>query len=189
MGLINSMIYLDELSKTPAWAIFVVMLGIGSLIYGVLLLSEAKEDPKDGEEPEVTKDTIPLSPALWSADARTEGSNVEDSNGDNNDNSNNNSNNNNNKSPYTISTRNATARKRRNSTGIERGSLPPLTPDVIIDNQIPDNNRSSYTSKFNDMSSDTLSITTMDDYDDEEYAISEARSYEDLLSAKYRSNS
>jgi len=187
MGLINSMIYLDELSKTPAWAIFVVMLGIGSLIYGVLLLSEAKEDPKDVEEPEVTKDGIPLSPVLWdSADRRTGESNV-DSNEDNNDNSNNNNNNNN--SPYPISNRNSTARKRKNdSTVIERDSLPPFTPDIIIDNQIPDNNRSSYTSKFNDMSSDTLSITTMDDYDDEEYSISEARSYEDLLSAKYRSN-
>ncbi|CAG8643702.1 8833_t:CDS:2, partial [Paraglomus occultum] len=75
---------------------------------------------------------------------------------------------------------------RRNSTGIERDSLPPLTPDVIIDRQIADNNRSSYPSRFNNMSSDALSIITLDDYDDDGYSISEARSYEDLLGAKHR---
>ncbi|CAG8750808.1 908_t:CDS:2, partial [Funneliformis mosseae] len=38
MGLVNTMIYLDEISTYPLWALLLVTFGIGSLVYGVLLL-------------------------------------------------------------------------------------------------------------------------------------------------------
>ncbi|CAI2173646.1 2501_t:CDS:2, partial [Funneliformis geosporum] len=44
MGLVNTMIYLDEISTYPLWALLLVTLGIGSLVYGVLLLSASKEE-------------------------------------------------------------------------------------------------------------------------------------------------
>ncbi|KAL1919414.1 uncharacterized protein VTP21DRAFT_2107 [Calcarisporiella thermophila] len=50
MGMINSMIYLDQLSKTPGWIIALVMLGIGVLIYGVYLLSATKPEVSDPSE-------------------------------------------------------------------------------------------------------------------------------------------
>ncbi|CAJ0841648.1 15643_t:CDS:2 [Entrophospora sp. SA101] len=46
MGLLNSMIYLDELSSYPFWALLLVTVGIATLIYGVLLLSKSKEEPE-----------------------------------------------------------------------------------------------------------------------------------------------
>ncbi|KAI9300039.1 hypothetical protein BJ944DRAFT_244583 [Cunninghamella echinulata] len=44
LGLVNTIIYLDEISNYPGWAIFLVFLGIAVLIYGVYLLS-SKPDP------------------------------------------------------------------------------------------------------------------------------------------------
>lgn len=44
VGLVNTIIYLDEIGNYPGWAISLVFVGIGVLIYGVYLLS-AKPDP------------------------------------------------------------------------------------------------------------------------------------------------
>ncbi|RUS31296.1 hypothetical protein BC938DRAFT_478097 [Jimgerdemannia flammicorona] len=49
MGLINSMIYLDEIGDYPGWAILLVLVGITVLIYGVKLLSQAKPEPSTGQ--------------------------------------------------------------------------------------------------------------------------------------------
>ncbi|KAG2227984.1 hypothetical protein INT45_012008 [Circinella minor] len=57
LGLVNTIIYLDEIGNYPGWAITLVFVGIGVLIYGVYLLS-SKPDPSsrhlegDGEEQE-----------------------------------------------------------------------------------------------------------------------------------------
>ncbi|CAG8473190.1 17177_t:CDS:2 [Cetraspora pellucida] len=53
MSLVNTMIYLDELSEYPAWVLSLIAIGIAALVYGVLLLSEAKnviEDSSDEDE-------------------------------------------------------------------------------------------------------------------------------------------
>jgi hypothetical protein len=42
--LVNTIIYLDEIGNYPPWAIILVFVGIGVLIYGVFLLS-SKPDP------------------------------------------------------------------------------------------------------------------------------------------------
>ncbi|KAG1117597.1 hypothetical protein G6F42_013393 [Rhizopus arrhizus] len=44
LGLVNTIIYLDEIGNYPPWAIILVFVGIGVLIYGVFLLS-SKPDP------------------------------------------------------------------------------------------------------------------------------------------------
>ncbi|CAO3590960.1 unnamed protein product [Absidia cylindrospora] len=44
VGLVNTIIYLDEIGNYPGWAISLVFAGIGVLIYGVYLLS-SKPDP------------------------------------------------------------------------------------------------------------------------------------------------
>jgi hypothetical protein len=44
MGLINTLIYLDEFSSYPIWALVSVFVGIIGLIYGVILLSHLKDD-------------------------------------------------------------------------------------------------------------------------------------------------
>ncbi|KAI9315455.1 hypothetical protein BX666DRAFT_2028367 [Dichotomocladium elegans] len=44
LGLVNTIIYLDEIGNYPGWAIALVFVGIGVLIYGVYLLS-SKPDP------------------------------------------------------------------------------------------------------------------------------------------------
>ncbi|KAI8976776.1 hypothetical protein BDB01DRAFT_305900 [Pilobolus umbonatus] len=44
IGLVNTIIYLDELGNYPPWAIILVFVGIAVLIYGVYLLS-SKPDP------------------------------------------------------------------------------------------------------------------------------------------------
>ncbi|CAB4473225.1 hypothetical protein RhiirA1_426284 [Rhizophagus irregularis] len=44
MGLINTMIYLDEFSSYPVWALVSVFVGIIGLTYGVVLLSHIKDD-------------------------------------------------------------------------------------------------------------------------------------------------
>ncbi|CAG8467062.1 11264_t:CDS:2 [Diversispora eburnea] len=44
MGLVNSIIYLNEIGSYPGWALILVTLGIGTLVYGVCMLSAAKED-------------------------------------------------------------------------------------------------------------------------------------------------
>ncbi|KAG9285774.1 hypothetical protein G9A89_013199 [Geosiphon pyriformis] len=67
MGLINSMIYLNELASFPPWALFLVMLGIGTLVYGVLLLSQAKDSP-EGFKDEINviqKNESMLSVGTW----------------------------------------------------------------------------------------------------------------------------
>ncbi|KAG0169712.1 hypothetical protein DFQ30_003305 [Apophysomyces sp. BC1015] len=56
LGLVNTIIYLDEIGNYPGWAIALVFAGIGVLIYGVFLLS-SKPDPshpreEDTHEPE-----------------------------------------------------------------------------------------------------------------------------------------
>ncbi|KAF9112520.1 hypothetical protein BGX27_003240 [Mortierella sp. AM989] len=45
-GLINSTIYLNQLQRYPPWALFLILIGIGALIYGVRMLSA----PKPGQE-------------------------------------------------------------------------------------------------------------------------------------------
>ncbi|KAI7868066.1 magnesium transporter, partial [Spinellus fusiger] len=49
LGLVNTIIYLDEISQYPGWAITLVFCGIGVLIYGVFLLS-SKPDPSHPTE-------------------------------------------------------------------------------------------------------------------------------------------
>ncbi|CAG8586917.1 15648_t:CDS:1, partial [Racocetra fulgida] len=44
MGLVNSMIYLDEISTYPLWALLLVTIGIATLVYGVCMLSASKEN-------------------------------------------------------------------------------------------------------------------------------------------------
>ncbi|KAF7721501.1 hypothetical protein EC973_004550 [Apophysomyces ossiformis] len=56
LGLVNTIIYLDEIGNYPGWAIALVFAGIAVLIYGVYLLS-SKPDPshpreEDAHEPE-----------------------------------------------------------------------------------------------------------------------------------------
>ncbi|KAI9007468.1 hypothetical protein CLU79DRAFT_778493 [Phycomyces nitens] len=51
LGLVNTIIYLDEISHYPGWAIALVFGGIGVLIYGVYLLS-SKPDPSHPQEEE-----------------------------------------------------------------------------------------------------------------------------------------
>lgn len=46
LGLVNTIIYLDEIGNYPGWAIALVFIGIGVLIYGVYLLS-SKPDPSN----------------------------------------------------------------------------------------------------------------------------------------------
>ncbi|KAG2187112.1 hypothetical protein INT44_004782 [Umbelopsis vinacea] len=48
LGLVNTMVYLDELGSYPGWVLALVFLGIAVLIYGVYLLS-SKEDPQSSE--------------------------------------------------------------------------------------------------------------------------------------------
>lgn len=50
VGLVNTIIYLDEIGNYPPWAIILVFVGIGVLIYGVFLLS-SKPDPAHLNEP------------------------------------------------------------------------------------------------------------------------------------------
>lgn len=51
LGLVNTIIYLDEIGNYPPWAIALVFVGIGVLIYGVFLLS-SKPDPAHLNESE-----------------------------------------------------------------------------------------------------------------------------------------
>ncbi|CAO3685577.1 unnamed protein product [Rhizopus stolonifer] len=43
LGLVNTIIYLDEIGNYPPWAIILVFVGIGVLIYGVTLLSSKSD--------------------------------------------------------------------------------------------------------------------------------------------------
>lgn len=55
MGLINSIIYMDEIGTYPGWAMALVLVGIGVLIYGVMLLSAEKSDkPSENSSPQTT---------------------------------------------------------------------------------------------------------------------------------------
>ncbi|CAG8492663.1 10343_t:CDS:2, partial [Ambispora gerdemannii] len=77
MGLINSMIYLNELDTYPTWALFLVLLGIASLVYGVLLLSEAKDAPgmtKQQQNPPDETETVEIQKnesSTWSDNSST----------------------------------------------------------------------------------------------------------------------
>ncbi|KAI8988322.1 magnesium transporter, partial [Mycotypha africana] len=53
LGLVNTIIYLDEFGNYPVWAIFLVFAGIGVLIYGVYLLS-SKPEPNPESSPHLT---------------------------------------------------------------------------------------------------------------------------------------
>src|ERR1043165_6688477 len=80
MGLVNTMIYLNEISTYPPWALLLVTLGIGSLVYGVLLLSVSKEEPdtdsidSEFDDDEEMKEENMLSAGAWDA-ASTSGTN------------------------------------------------------------------------------------------------------------------
>ncbi|RIA91586.1 hypothetical protein C1645_875355 [Glomus cerebriforme] len=52
MGLINTMVYLEEFSSYPIWAIVLVFVGVIALIYGVVLLSHIKDVPVSDAEDE-----------------------------------------------------------------------------------------------------------------------------------------
>ncbi|KAI8389318.1 magnesium transporter NIPA-domain-containing protein [Blakeslea trispora] len=63
LGLVNTIIYLDEISNYPPWAIALVFVGIGVLIYGVFLLS-SKPDPTSQHQDDlasVSLSTLPPS--------------------------------------------------------------------------------------------------------------------------------
>ncbi|GAB5586526.1 hypothetical protein Unana1_01426 [Umbelopsis nana] len=77
LGLVNTIIYLDELSSYPGWALALVFLGIGVLIYGVYLLSSKTDSQADSliDGPTPTEDqeledlsetisTLPKQPSL-----------------------------------------------------------------------------------------------------------------------------
>jgi hypothetical protein len=51
LGLVNTIIYLDEIGNYPPWAIVLVFVGISVLIYGVYLLS-SKPDPSNNQDSE-----------------------------------------------------------------------------------------------------------------------------------------
>ena len=51
LGLVNTIIYLDEIGNYPGWAIALVFIGIGVLVYGVYLLS-SKPDPSHNPDHE-----------------------------------------------------------------------------------------------------------------------------------------
>ncbi|KAG2210061.1 hypothetical protein INT47_003497 [Mucor saturninus] len=55
VGLVNTIIYLDEIGNYPPWAIILVFVGIGVLIYGVFLLS-SKPDPAHQHEVPVVQE-------------------------------------------------------------------------------------------------------------------------------------
>jgi len=80
MGLVNTMIYLNEISTYPPWALLLVTFGIGSLVYGVLLLSASKEEPStdsidfEFDDEEGMKEENMLSAESWDA-ASTSGTN------------------------------------------------------------------------------------------------------------------
>ncbi|KAJ2955836.1 hypothetical protein NQZ79_g8215 [Umbelopsis isabellina] len=61
MGLINSIIYMDEIGTYPAWAIALVLVGIAVLIYGVMLLSGEKAEKLE-EQPSTTSQIDPAVP-------------------------------------------------------------------------------------------------------------------------------
>lgn len=64
VGLVNTIIYLDEIGNYPPWAIILVFVGIAVLIYGVFLLS-SKPDPAShlgGEESVVDQELDEMSP-------------------------------------------------------------------------------------------------------------------------------
>ncbi|KAG1056803.1 hypothetical protein G6F43_001330 [Rhizopus delemar] len=56
LGLVNTIIYLDEVSNYPSWAIALVFIGIGVLIYGVALLSSKSDPTLLSEEEEELQD-------------------------------------------------------------------------------------------------------------------------------------
>ncbi|PHZ16425.1 uncharacterized protein RHIMIDRAFT_61798 [Rhizopus microsporus ATCC 52813] len=58
LGLVNTIIYLDEVGNYPPWAIILVFVGIAVLIYGVALLS-SKSDPAHMPEEEEEMQDIP----------------------------------------------------------------------------------------------------------------------------------
>ncbi|KAF9539901.1 hypothetical protein EC957_004868 [Mortierella hygrophila] len=49
-GLINSIIYLNQLQNYKPWVLFLILVGIGALIYGVRMLSAPKPESADGSE-------------------------------------------------------------------------------------------------------------------------------------------
>lgn len=69
LGLVNTIIYLDEIGNYPGWAIALVFAGIGVLIYGVYLLS-SKPDPSHPQEDVVVQQEmseLPTEPSWMSA--------------------------------------------------------------------------------------------------------------------------
>ncbi|KAF9299182.1 hypothetical protein BGZ74_009016 [Mortierella antarctica] len=52
-GLINSIIYLNQLQNYQPWILVLILLGIGTLIFGVRMLSAPKPDPIPASEDEV----------------------------------------------------------------------------------------------------------------------------------------
>ncbi|KAK9720402.1 hypothetical protein K7432_004199 [Basidiobolus ranarum] len=50
MGLINTIIYLNQIATYEIWVLALILLGIFALIYGVKLLSQAKPDPSASME-------------------------------------------------------------------------------------------------------------------------------------------
>ncbi|KAG0742152.1 hypothetical protein G6F57_005682 [Rhizopus arrhizus] len=68
LGLVNTIIYLDEIGNYPPWAIALVFVGIGVLIYGVTLLS-SKSDPTHSPEEDEELQTVPEISA-WSSNEK-----------------------------------------------------------------------------------------------------------------------
>ncbi|KAI8091464.1 uncharacterized protein B0P05DRAFT_527671 [Gilbertella persicaria] len=64
LGLVNTIIYLDEIGNYPPWAIALVFVGIGVLIYGVFLLS-SKPDPTSHLQEDTPQELTDFSDLHW----------------------------------------------------------------------------------------------------------------------------
>ncbi|ORZ12769.1 hypothetical protein BCR42DRAFT_419930 [Absidia repens] len=58
LGLVNTIIYLDEIGNYPGWAISLVFAGIAVLIYGVYLLSSKPDPTSQSSQPEQDLENI-----------------------------------------------------------------------------------------------------------------------------------
>ncbi|CAG8523087.1 11139_t:CDS:2, partial [Scutellospora calospora] len=71
MGLVNTMIYLDELSEYPAWALCLIAVGIAALVYDSKGSKKHKKKPSESEDVFANFDQWLASWRKWFASWRT----------------------------------------------------------------------------------------------------------------------